>query len=83
MTQKMQTALRIILGISVAGLIFSGYLSYMELFAGGCQNALVQCGSNFSLFSLPACVYGFFMYLIIFSVSLWGLGGYGVQKKSL
>jgi len=79
----MYQALRIIFGMSVAGLIFSGYLSYMELFAGGCQNTLVQCGSNFSLFNLPACVYGFFMYLIIFSVSLWGLGGYGIQKKSL
>jgi hypothetical protein len=68
-----EKALKTIFILSVTGLLFSGYLSYMELFAGGCKNAFIQCGSTFSLFQLPACVYGFFMYLIIFFVSLLGL----------
>ena len=66
MTKKI--ALRIILLISVAGLLFSGYLSYGELAQkvcplGGCLNVL----------GAPACVYGFVMYLIVFIVSLFGL----------
>jgi len=70
---KSKQALRIILVFSIAGLLFSGYLSYMELWGGGCKNAIVQCGSNFSLFNLPACVYGFFMYLTIFIIASLGL----------
>lgn len=64
-------ALRIIFFISIAGLLFSGYLSYMELFAeGGCSDAIVSCGTkDFSLLGLPACVYGFVMYLLIFSIT--------------
>jgi len=66
MTKKI--ALGIILLISVAGLLFSGYLSYGELVQkacpiGGCSNVL----------GAPACVYGFVMYLIVFIVSLFGL----------
>jgi len=70
---KSKQALKTIFMLSVVGLLFSGYLSYMELRGGGCKNALVQCGSNFSLFNLPACVYGFFMYLAIFVISSLGL----------
>lgn len=67
-------SLKIILGLSVAGMLFSGYLSYMELFAGGCGKAIVSCGENTrSIFSLPACVYGFFMYLLVFVAALTGL----------
>ena len=70
---KSKQALRTIFILSVAGLLFSGYLSYMELWGGGCKNAIVQCGSNFSLFNLPACVYGFFMYLAILIITSLGL----------
>ncbi|MFH0701635.1 MAG: hypothetical protein V2A62_04310 [Candidatus Woesearchaeota archaeon] len=64
-------ALKIILVISIAGILFSGYLSYGELFrkvcplAGGCSNLL----------GLPVCVYGFIMYFLVFVVSLLGLKG--------
>jgi len=62
-------SLKIIRGISILGLLFSGYLSYGELFKstcpidGGCSNLL----------GLPVCVYGFIMYLIIFIISQKGI----------
>jgi hypothetical protein len=62
-------ALKIILAISVAGMLFSGYLSYGELFAGVCPLG----GGCASVIGLPACVYGFIMYLIVFCISLAGL----------
>lgn len=67
--------LKIIFGISIAGLLFSGYLSYYELFVpAGCGEAIVSCGTkDVSILSLPACVYGFIMYLIIFSLTSWSL----------
>ncbi|OGK14811.1 hypothetical protein A3C98_00260 [Candidatus Roizmanbacteria bacterium RIFCSPHIGHO2_02_FULL_37_15] len=66
-------ALKLVFIFSIAGVLFSGYLSYMELWGSGCNNSFVQCGSDFSLFNLPACVYGFFMYLTISVISLLGL----------
>jgi len=62
---KPGTALTAILIISIAGLLFSGYLSYTELIQktcplGGCSNLL----------GLPVCVYGFCMYLEIFIISV-------------
>lgn len=73
MNQK--TSLKIILILSIAGLLFSGYLSYYELFVpSGCAEAVVSCGQkNVTIASLPACVYGFFMYLLVFIFSLLGL----------
>jgi len=63
-----QGALKTILVISVAGLLFSGYLSFGELFlkscpVGGCSNLL----------GVPVCVYGFVMYLCVFFISLLGI----------
>lgn len=79
----MKISLRIILGISFFGLLFSGYLSYQELCAtgesttGGIVNGVIQpcpaLGAPGTIFGYPACVYGFFMYLIIVTVSAWGL----------
>lgn len=66
-------SLKIILAISVGGLIFSGYLSYNELFAAGCSEGLIKCSSEFSLYGLPACVYGFLMYLALTVTSIAGL----------
>lgn len=61
-------SLKIILIISIAGMLFSGYLSYNELIKqtcsfGGCSNLL----------GMPVCIYGFFMYLVIFIISLAGI----------
>jgi len=67
MTRK--TALVTILCISIAGMAFSGYLSFFELFrkvcpvGGGCSNLL----------GLPVCVYGLGMYIAVFVIALLGL----------
>lgn len=70
---KKETALKIILAISIAGMLFSGYLSYTEVFAGYCGTTELGMGSCTNVFQIPACVYGFFMYLIVFIVALMGL----------
>jgi uncharacterized membrane protein len=66
---KKECALKTILVISIAGMLFSGYLSYFELFRGSC----LLGGSCTSVASIPACIYGFVMYLVVFVISLIGL----------
>ena len=53
------TSLKIVLGISVVGMLFSGYLSYSELARETCP-----LGGCSSLLGVPTCVYGFVMYTI-------------------
>jgi uncharacterized membrane protein len=67
---KKEGALKAILVISLAGMLFSGYLSYTEIFRGVCS-----MGTCSSVASIPACVYGFVMYLVVFVISLLGLKG--------
>jgi uncharacterized membrane protein len=70
----MKRALQIIFAISLFGLAFSGYLSYGEVFGAGgapCPSP----GAPGTVFGYPACVYGFFMYLIIAVVAAAGLFG--------
>jgi hypothetical protein len=64
-------AVLVVFFISIAGLLFSGYLSYYELFVpAGCSAAIINCGSKpVNIANLPACVYGFLMYLVIFMVT--------------
>jgi len=57
-----------ILIISIAGMLFSGYLSYGELIKQTCS-----FGGCSSVAGIPACVYGFFMYLIVFIISILGI----------
>ena len=66
-------ALKIILWISIAGLLFSGYLSYGEIFLKVCTASALGLGTCSNVIGIPACVYGFFMYLIIFIISILGL----------
>jgi len=63
------SSLKIVLALSVAGMLFSGYLSYGELV----QNTCAAGGGCSSLLGMPTCVYGFVMYLAVFFVSLLGL----------
>jgi len=73
---KRTIALITVMLISIAGMLFSGYLSYGELVRKSC--ALGGCSS---LFGVPACVLGFLMYLAIFLVSYFGLGMWLWPKK--
>jgi uncharacterized membrane protein len=70
---KKGIALKTILIISIAGMLFSGYLSYTELFAGFCGASKLGMGSCTNVFQIPACVYGFFMYFLVLIIALMGL----------
>ncbi|HUL48874.1 MAG TPA: hypothetical protein VLT79_02545 [Gemmatimonadales bacterium] len=68
----MKRALQAILGVSSFGLVFSGVLTYHELFG----QAALTCpapGAPGTVFGYPACVYGFFMYLLITAIAISGL----------
>jgi hypothetical protein len=68
----MKNSIKTVLIIGVIGLGFSGYLSYGELF-GECASGCPVVGGAGTVFGLPACVIGFFMYLAIVAVCLVGL----------
>lgn len=65
-------ALQIVFGLSVAGTLFSGTLSYRELI-GAAAMACPSPGAPGTIFGYPACVYGFFMFLVITVVAGAGL----------
>jgi uncharacterized membrane protein len=73
---KAVMALKVILILSIAGLLFSGYLSYSELFKGTCS-----LGTCTPVSGVPACVYGFFMYFAVLIVALLGLKEKYGRKK--
>jgi len=68
----MRRALHVNLGLASFGTIFSGVLSYQEVF-GTTAMACPAPGAPGTVFGYPACVYGFFMFLIIAAVSAIGL----------
>lgn len=70
----MKRALQVILAISTFGLLFSGVLTYRELF-GIAATSCPAPGAPGTVFGYPACVYGFFMYLAITAVAGFGLFG--------
>jgi len=68
---RSSTYLNTALALSTAGLLFSGYLSAVKLFTATCA-----FGETCPLFlGLPACWFGFLMYLVMFLVSLFGVFG--------
>lgn len=67
-----ELALKAILVVAVAGLLFSGYLSYNELFLGATScNAAAPALT--AIAGLPVCVYGFVMYLLVLAIAIVGL----------
>ena len=72
-TQRMTRALQGTLFVSLCGALFSGVLTYRELFASAL--ACPSPGAAGTIFGYPACVYGFFMYCILVAVSIFGLTG--------
>lgn len=69
----MRYALRIILGIGVLGLAFSGYLSYREIFASAAAQSCSPMGEPGTVLGYPPCIYGFIMYLAVVVVAAAGL----------
>ena len=69
----MKRALQAILAISLAGVAFSGTLTYREL-VSHCAvcTALNKSGT---LFGYPVCVYGLAMYILVAVVAALGLRG--------
>lgn len=65
---KSEIALKIILVIAIAGMLFSGYLSFTELFGNACA-----VGGCANIAGIPTCLYGFVMYLVVFVIALFGL----------
>ncbi|HEV2671076.1 MAG TPA: hypothetical protein VGU74_08300 [Gemmatimonadales bacterium] len=68
----MKRALQIILVLAGLGTLFSGTLTYNELFGA----AALKCpapGAPGTILGYPACVYGFFMFLAITGVAGAGL----------
>jgi uncharacterized membrane protein len=65
-------ALQIILGVSLFGTAFSGFLSYQELF-GVTEATCPSPGPAGTVLGYPACIYGFFMYLLVAGIALFGL----------
>ena len=68
----MKRALQVILGISLFGVVFSGILSYREVF-GQAAAVCPSPGAPGTVFGYPACVYGFFMYLAVAGTAAAGL----------
>jgi hypothetical protein len=68
----MKRALQLILAIAVFGVGFSGVLTYRELF-GVSAAVCPSPGAPGTVLGYPACVYGFFMYLLVAVVSAVGL----------
>lgn len=68
----MKRALRVILGISLFGAMFSGALTYAELF-GQVAASCPAPGPAGTVLGYPACVYGLFMYLAIAATATVGL----------
>jgi hypothetical protein len=69
---KQVTALRTILIIGIAGLLFSGYLSAKEIF-WECSSCSLASADG--IFGIPVCVIGFFMYLLIVAIATLGIFG--------
>ncbi len=62
-----------IAAVAVGGILFSGYLTYFNLFGPGCDAAVISCsggGAAVQIFGLPTCVYGLVMFSVIFLLAL-------------
>lgn len=74
---KTSCTIRAITGLSVAGLLFSGYLSAVKLFSDTCA-----VGGECPYFlGYPACYFGFLLYLALAILALFAILGDGGRKK--
>jgi len=68
----MRHTLQWVFGISLFGTLFSGTLTYKELF-GASALSCPSPGAPGTVFGYPACVYGFATYVILTMISGLGL----------
>jgi hypothetical protein len=66
MKEQRSLALRFVLGFSLAGFLFSGYLSAVKLFSGACAFN-EECPV---IWGYPACFYGFILYIVLLALSI-------------
>ncbi|MBD3280933.1 hypothetical protein GF389_05435 [Candidatus Dojkabacteria bacterium] len=62
---SLKKTMQIVLVIGIAGVLFSGYLSYDEVFTEECELGCSAVGDEGKLLGIPVCVYGLTMYTII------------------
>jgi len=71
-------SLFLISGISLIGILFSGYLTFKEVLASlivkPCVSETCSAAASCSqqILGLPTCAYGLAMYLVVFVISLLG-----------
>lgn len=65
-------ALQLVVGLALFGTVFSGALTYRELFARTAA-ACPSPGAPGTVLGYPACVYGFFIYLTLTVIASLGL----------
>ncbi len=70
-----RNALKAVFGLSVVGMLFSGTLSYLELFCNTATSCPVVTPAGVPLLGYPACVYGFGMFVLLTTISGIGLFG--------
>ena len=73
-------ALQVILGLSLFGTLFSGTLTYRELFGVSAMSCPAP-GAPGTVFGYPACVYGFFMYVALTIIATLGLRGARRERR--
>ena len=84
----MRRALQVILGIALFGMVFSGTLTWRELFGSpAVQAATGKCtpiGAPGTILGYPPCVYGLVMYTVLVIVAVLGLraGRRDAMKRS-
>lgn len=77
----MKRALQVILGISLFGMAFSGFLSYREFFGHAPAGTCAEVGPAGTIFNQPPCVYGLLMYFAIVLTATTGLGKPGDKPE--
>lgn len=67
----LRRVLRLALLLSLAGIVFSGTLTYREL--GGSGASCPAPGASGTTLGYPACLYGLAMYAVLAVLSAWAL----------
>ena len=78
MTGKL--SLQILVALGYAGMAFSGYLSYIELYGKTAAACALQ-GGGCNILGFPACVYGFLMFSAVTIIACMGMCAIDKQRK--